>query len=79
MMTCRKLVEQLLEFVAEEISPEDRDRICEHLCKCPPCVALVETYQITIRLSRQLPRVPLPAGLQERLRAALRECRQSPG
>jgi anti-sigma factor RsiW len=79
MMTCRQLVEQLLDFVSEDISPELRACICEHLCSCPPCEVLVETYKITIRLSRQLPRAPLPAGLQERLRAALRECGQAPG
>ena len=76
MMTCRELVEQLLEFVAEELTPEDRQRFREHLCSCPPCGVLVETYQITIRLSRQLPRHPLPPRLQERLREALRQCGQ---
>jgi anti-sigma factor RsiW len=73
MMTCRELVEHLLDFVAEELSPEHRERICEHLCKCPPCGALVQTYQITIRLSRQLPRRPLPTRLQEKLREVLRQ------
>ncbi len=79
MMTCRELVEHLLDFVGDELTPEQRDRISKHLCECPPCVTLVETYQITIRLSRQLPRAPLPARLQERLQQALRECGQSPG
>jgi hypothetical protein len=76
MMTCRELAEHLLDFVAEDLSPEHRARICEHLCKCPPCGVLVQTYQITIRLSRQLPRRPLPARLEEKLREALRECGQ---
>ena len=78
MMTCRELVEHLLEFVAEELSPEHRERIREHLCRCPPCEVLVETYQITIRLSRRLPRHPLPASLQAKLREALRHCGQPP-
>jgi anti-sigma factor RsiW len=73
MMTCRELVEQLLDFVGGALTPEDRQRICEHLCTCPPCGVLVQTYQITIRLSRQLPRHPLPPRLQERLREALRQ------
>ena len=78
MMTCRELVEHLLDFVGDELAPEHREKIVEHLCKCPPCEALVETYQITIRLSRQLPRAPLPPHLQERLRQALRDCGQPP-
>jgi anti-sigma factor RsiW len=79
MMTCRELVEQLLDFISDELGPEHRACICEHLCSCPPCEVLVQTYRITIRLSRQLPRAPLPAGLQERLRAALRQFGQAPG
>ncbi len=78
MMTCRELVEQLLDYVSNELPPECCERIRDHLGKCPPCVVLLETYQITIRLSRRLPRAPLPTGLQERLRTALRECGQSP-
>jgi anti-sigma factor RsiW len=79
MMTCRELVEQLLDFLANELPPESCERIRAHLGECPPCVVLVETYQITIRLTRRLPRAPLPAGLEERLRAALRQSGQSPG
>jgi anti-sigma factor RsiW len=79
MITCRELVEQLLDFLCDELPPECCERIRAHIGTCPPCGILVETYQITIRLTRQLPRHPLPPGLQERLRAALRECGQSQG
>jgi anti-sigma factor RsiW len=78
MITCRELVEQLLEFVSNELPPDCCDRIRAHLGTCPLCVVLVETYQLTIHLTRKLPRAPLPAKFQERLRAALDECGQSP-
>ena len=78
MMNCRELVEKLLDFLADELPPEHRDRIREHLRACPPCVAFVETYRITITLSRRLPRAPLPPDLEQRLRAALAQCGRQP-
>ena len=71
MMTCRELVELLIDFTAGELPPEHQARIEEHLGKCPPCVAYLETYRITIRMTRQLPCTPLPDELARRLRAAL--------
>jgi anti-sigma factor RsiW len=73
MMTCRELVELLIDFVADELPPERRQHLEHHLQKCPPCLAYLETYQATIKLTRQLPCVPVPPELLERLRAALRE------
>jgi anti-sigma factor RsiW len=79
MMNCRELVDLLLDFVAEELPEEHREQIRDHLCQCPPCVHLVETYRLTIVLTRKLPRTPLPAHLQERLRQAMAQCDQPPG
>jgi anti-sigma factor RsiW len=76
MMTCRELAELLIDFVAGELPPEHHERVRQHLDRCPPCVTFVETYQITIRLTRQLPRHPLPPELERRLREALAELKQ---
>ncbi len=54
MMTCRALLEQLDDLVANVLSPEERCDSEDHLRACPPCAVMVETYQITIRLTRQL-------------------------
>jgi len=48
----------------------------EHLCRCPPCVTYVETYQVTVRLTRKLPRPALPPDLEQRLRAVLERARE---
>ncbi|HYT90640.1 MAG TPA: zf-HC2 domain-containing protein [Gemmataceae bacterium] len=76
MMTCRELAELLIDFVSGELAPEHQERVEQHLGLCPPCVVFVETYKITIRLTRQLPRVPLPPGLERRLREALAEMKR---
>ena len=73
-MTCRECTEFLLEFLAGELQGDLCERIRQHLERCPPCITYVETYQITVRLTRQLPCRPLPADVAERLEAALRRC-----
>jgi anti-sigma factor RsiW len=73
MMTCRQLVELLIDFVSGELPEADRALVKKHLDDCPPCLVYLETYQLTIRVSRQLPPHPLPASLLEQLAACLRE------
>ena len=72
-MNCRELVELLCDFVANELPEDQRALIEQHLCKCPPCVVYVETYRLTITVSRKLPDAPVPNELLDRVRAALRE------
>jgi anti-sigma factor RsiW len=73
MITCRELTQLLIDFVAGELAEEHRDLVEKHLHLCPPCVAYLETYKVTIQLSRQLPPGPVPAGLCERLLASWHE------
>lgn len=78
MMTCRELVELLIDFVSGELPPEALERVQQHLRMCPPCVAYLKSYQLTIQLTRRLPVAPLPPELTERLRQALTEIRSEP-
>jgi anti-sigma factor RsiW len=73
MMSCRRLVELLIDYVADELPPDVRQNIDQHICLCAPCYAYLETYQVTIRLTRKLPATPPPPELLARLRAALEE------
>jgi len=79
MMTCRQLVELLIDFVSDELPAEHRELIEQHLRICPPCVVYMETYKMTIHLSRQLPQRPIPPQLAEHLRALFEQvCRKPP-
>lgn len=77
-MNCRQLIELLLDFVAGELPPEHCHTVEQHLHCCPPCAAYLETYRLTIRLTRRLPCAPIPPELERRLRAALAEIRPEP-
>jgi hypothetical protein len=71
MTTCRELFEALYEFTAEELPPERQEEMRQHQDGCASCAALVESYQIIIRLARQLPPVALSPVRLARLRAAV--------
>ncbi|HMC63677.1 MAG TPA: zf-HC2 domain-containing protein [Gemmataceae bacterium] len=78
MITCRELVELLIDYVSDELPAERRVYLEQHLEQCPPCVAYLESYQVTIKLTRRLPATPLPEELASRLRAAVEAIRRQP-
>jgi anti-sigma factor RsiW len=74
-ITCRQLVELLIDFITGELPPEHCQCIEQHMQRCPPCMTYVETYRLTIQLTRRLPCQPMPPALVDKLRQALAEIR----
>jgi hypothetical protein len=72
-MTCRELTELLCDYVGGELSDELCCTIRTHLDCCSTCVHFVETYRLTIQITRQLPATPPPDSLLQRLRQALQD------
>lgn len=79
MITCRELIDLLLDFVGDELDLTSREKVEQHLQDCIPCLVLVETYKITIQLSRKLPCDPLPSELAQRLWAVVEQQQNSSG
>ncbi len=75
-MTCRELAELLLDYLAGELETDRCQHIRAHLEGCPHCVTYVQTYQITIRMTRQLPAAPLPPDVARRLEEALKSIQE---
>jgi anti-sigma factor RsiW len=72
-MTCKDLAELLIDYVDGELADEQAALIREHLAFCQPCSCYIETYKITILITRKLPSVEPPLEVLERLRAAAEE------
>lgn len=68
MITCRELAELLCDFLANELPPHHCEAIEQHLGFCQPCVHFVQSYQVTIQVTRRLSTPPLPEHLAQRLR-----------
>jgi anti-sigma factor RsiW len=73
MMTCKELAELLMAFCDGELPKEHCERICQHISECPPCLYLMESYKLTVRICRELPATSPPAHLLDKLRAAAQE------
>jgi anti-sigma factor RsiW len=65
-MTCHDLIDFLIDYFSGSL-PEETLRTFEaHLARCPPCVAYLETYRETIRLSKEACHCP-EAGTREEI------------
>ncbi len=72
-MNCRELVQKLIEYLDGDLTPEEAERIRAHLDECPPCECYVQTYRLTIQITRRLPPAPPPETVLERLRRAVQK------
>lgn len=72
-MTCDDLLDKIMDYLDGEMVEEQRTLATVHLGGCPNCTVLIETYTHTVRVVKKLPRCGLPAGVEERLRAALKD------
>jgi len=72
-MKCRELAELLVDYISGELPPEYLEKIKEHLGECPPCERYIETYRMTIKLTKKLPCAHMPQEMKERLWAVLCE------
>lgn len=73
MITCKEIAELLMAYCDGDLPKEYCDLICQHIRLCGPCNNYVESYQITVRLTRTLPMTAVPEHLMDRLRQALKD------
>lgn len=77
--TCREVVEILFEYVEGELPEERRRAVQGHLDACPPCVAYVQSYHVTVTLSRKLVQKAPPESLRERFIHAAKQAPHGTG
>ncbi len=51
-MTCRELVNVLIDYLEDDLTAAQRSVFEEHLSECSACVAYMKTYEETIRLGK---------------------------
>jgi len=52
MLTCRKLIKFLDDYVEGRLPEKDRKKFEKHLHLCPPCLEYLESYRKTIETTR---------------------------
>lgn len=51
-ITCEEVITFLLEYLTQELSPDESNEFERHLSICPSCVAYLKTYRESVRLGR---------------------------
>jgi anti-sigma factor RsiW len=51
-ITCRQLIDLIADYTDGTLAPEPRRECERHLEICPPCVAYLESYELTLRLGK---------------------------
>jgi hypothetical protein len=72
-LTCDGIREHLLDHHAGELVVEIQESFEAHLVICENCLHFVASYRHTVKLTRALPRCELPAAVEARLRARLKD------
>jgi len=73
-MTCRELVDFLMEYLAGTLPNAERARFDAHLSECPDCVAYLRTYRDTVKLGKAVftePDSPVPPEVPDDLVEAI--------
>ena len=70
-MTCTEFLAMLDDVIDDSITPETRAELQTHLHKCGKCEVILNTTRKTIEIYRSHEVYDLPAGLRERLHAAI--------
>ena len=72
-IVCSSGVELLLDYLDGLLPPDVSAALEEHVAGCPRCAAFVESYRATPRILRDATAAALPADLEEKLKAFLRD------
>lgn len=78
-LTCRELIEFLMDYVEDALAPDERASFDAHLAVCPDCVRYLDGYRATVRAGRAAfaePEAPVPDEVPEALVAAILRARR---
>jgi anti-sigma factor (TIGR02949 family) len=72
-LTCRKVIQQLSEFLDGELDPGLAEQLSRHLEHCEDCKLVVDTTRKTIEIYCNTEPMELPPAVRERLERTLAE------
>jgi anti-sigma factor RsiW len=77
LVTCKDFLSELNEYLDGSVESGLRQELERHLSECPNCWVVCDTTKRTIQIYRGVDPYPVPAGVHERLVAALNKRRAS--
>jgi len=66
-MSCHEIEKELSAYLDGELSPKEAVRVRGHVAQCPACARELERLRRVITAVRELPEVPAPEGLKQKI------------
>ena len=71
LLTCKDFLHELSDYLDENLNPELRAKLEQHITECPNCWVIADTTRKTIRIYKGMDPYPVPPEVESRLMAAL--------
>jgi anti-sigma factor (TIGR02949 family) len=72
MYSCKDSIHLLADFLDDELRPDLRASLEEHLAGCPPCLEFIRSYKATSGICKKALAASMPEELSARLHDFLR-------
>ncbi len=71
MLTCREFLQELNDYLDENVDQEIRRKLESHITQCPNCFVICDTTKKTLQVYKGMQPQSIPTDVQSRLMAAL--------
>ena len=71
LLTCNQFMDELSEYLDEDVEGSVRKELEAHMAQCPNCWVIVDTTKKTLKIYKGLEAEPLPDDLKSRLMKAI--------
>ena len=71
MLTCKEFLQELSDFLDENVDAGIKAKLEEHIAQCPNCWVVCDTTKRTIKVYKGMEAYSIPGDVESRLMAAL--------
>lgn len=72
MLTCKQFLQELSDYLDDQLDPKLKQELQKHVNECPNCWVVCDTTEKTIKVYKGMEAQPVPGEIQSRLMAALK-------
>lgn len=72
-MHCHTVNQLLVDYIDGELDKVTYIELEEHLKDCAPCKKFIDTYKVTIKITKKIEPAQMPIELKERLQSFIKE------
>jgi anti-sigma factor (TIGR02949 family) len=71
LLTCKEFLQEISDFLDENVDEELRQRLEAHISQCPNCFVILDTTKKTIQVFKGVDAQPIPVEVHQRLMRAV--------